>query len=285
VRGAAGSAAPRATRPRARKQMATHISTDTKPVLSLRDITKSFPGVKALKDVSLDLFPGEVHALLGENGAGKSTLMGVAAGSLRADSGTVELGGEPLAAGAPLDAQERGIAIVRQEPALLGDLTVAENMTLALPAEVRNSGGHSQAWMSAALEQIGCDIDLGARIEDLSMANRQLIELAKALASEPRVLICDEPTAPLGVDMVGRVFEQVRAAASRGAAVVYISHRLAEVRSICDRVTVMRDGQVQGSAPIDEMSDEEMLRMTKPERSLPPSPSATSLATTSRMWT
>jgi ABC-type sugar transport system ATPase subunit/ribose/xylose/arabinose/galactoside ABC-type transport system permease subunit len=229
---------------------------EPKTLLGLEGVWKRYPGVIALRDVSLTLAAGEVHALLGENGAGKSTLMAVASGDIAPDAGTISLGGETYDRLTPAEAQRQGLAIVHQHPALLPDMTVAENMALGSP------GGRPTAdWMREQLDRVGSRAALNARLDDLSVAQRQLLELAKALALEPSILILDEPTAPLGADMVERVFDQVRAAAGRGAAVIYISHRLAEVRQIATRVTVMRDGAVQGSAPIHEMSDEEMLHL------------------------
>ncbi|MBX5468611.1 MAG: ATP-binding cassette domain-containing protein, partial [Thermoleophilaceae bacterium] len=173
--------------------------------------------------------------------------------------GAIEIGGEVHTRLTPSLAQESGLAIVHQHPALLPDMTVAENMSLAAPKDRRGSG--SAAWMREQLERVGCSVELSTRMEELSVAQRQLVEVAKALALEPKVLILDEPTAPLGAEMVAGLFEQIRAATARGAAVIYISHRLPEVREIADRVTVLRDGAVRGSAPIDEISDEEMVRL------------------------
>ncbi|MBV9801937.1 MAG: sugar ABC transporter ATP-binding protein, partial [Solirubrobacterales bacterium] len=225
-------------------------------LLQLTDIWKSFPGVTALKGVSLALRGGEIHALLGENGAGKSTLMAVAAGTIHPDSGTLEIGGEQLGRLSPAIAQRHRVAIVHQHPAVVPDLTVAENLALAA-VDVRPT----QAWMREQLERVELQVALGARLEDLTVAERQLLELTKAMALAPRVLILDEPTAPLGADRVDIVFAQARAAASAGAAVVYISHRLAEVRQIADHVTVMRDGSVRGGGTINALSDEEILRL------------------------
>jgi ribose transport system ATP-binding protein len=237
--------------------MATTITeTDTDTVLQLTGIVKRFPGVTALKGVSLTLRAGEVHALLGENGAGKSTLMSVASGSISPDEGTIALGDQVVGHLTPVQARAGRLMIVHQHPAVVPDLTVAENLALASP-----SVKATPAWMREQLERVDLGVPLGARLEELTVAQRQLLELTKALAIQPRVLILDEPTAPLGADRVQTVFTLVRAAAASGTAVVYISHRLAEVREIAHRVTVMRDGAVRGSAPIDEMSDDEMLRL------------------------
>ncbi|HLI58690.1 MAG TPA: ATP-binding cassette domain-containing protein [Solirubrobacteraceae bacterium] len=230
--------------------------TDTRTVLRLTDIWKRFPGVVALRGVSLELRSGEVHALLGENGAGKSTLMAVASGALTPDEGTIAIDGQPIDHLTPGEARAHRLTIVHQHPAVVPDLTVAENLALASP-HVRPTA----AWMREQLERVDLSVSLGTRLERLTVAQRQLLELTKALAIQPRVLILDEPTAPLGADRVALVFSLVRTAAAQGTAVVYISHRLAEVRQIADHVTVMRDGAVRGSAPIEEMSDEEMLRL------------------------
>jgi ribose transport system ATP-binding protein len=231
-------------------------ATDTAPLLELKGIWKRYPGVVALQDVSLAILPGEVHALLGENGAGKSTLMGVAAGETSPDAGTIKLGGVTSNGITPSEAQRNGLAIVHQHPALLPDMTVAENMALAAPP-----GGGSAAWMQEQLDRVGAGVALHARLNELTVAQRHLVELAKAFGLEPKVLILDEPTAPLGADMVSALFDQVREAASGGVGVIYITHRLPEVRRIADRVTVMRDGAIRGSAPTQEMSDDQMVAL------------------------
>jgi ribose transport system ATP-binding protein len=238
------------------------VSSETQiALLRLAGIRKRFPGVDALKDVSLDAYGGRIHALLGENGAGKSTLMGVASGELQPDAGTIEIGGVRIEHPTPARTQAHGLAIVHQDPALLPDLTVAENLALAAPAALLRRGRPPVRWMREQLDRVGCGAGVERRMVDLSVAQRHLVELAKAFALEPSVLILDEPTAPLGADMVARVFEQVRETAARGAAVIYISHRLPEVREIADELTVMRDGAVRGAGTIDELSDDEILRL------------------------
>jgi ribose transport system ATP-binding protein len=228
-------------------------------LLELSGVWKRFPGVVALRDVSFSARAGEVHALLGENGAGKSTLMGVAGGEIGPDEGVIRFGDEEFDRLTPAVAHEHGLAIVHQHPALLPDLTVAENMTLAVPRSFVEGRGSN--WMREELDRVGCTTKLSARIEEVSVAQRALIELAKALALNPRILILDEPTAALGADMVARVFDAVREAAAREAAVIYISHRLPEIRQIADRVTVMRDGAVQATDDLDALSDEDILQL------------------------
>ena len=229
--------------------------------LGLEGISKSYPGVEALKNVSFSVSPGEIHALLGENGAGKSTLVGVASGSIAPNEGTIRVFGRTVDAWGPTLAQEAGLAIVYQHPALLPDLTVEENLAIALPGRVPAHRRARKAWMQDQLERVGCRVGLGRRIGELNVAQRHLIELSKALAVDPGILVLDEPTAPLGADSVEQLFDLVRRAAAGNAAVIYISHRLAEVREIADVVTVMRDGEVRGSASIDAITDEEILRL------------------------
>jgi len=240
-------------------------STQTPPqtiALRLTDVRKSFGAVRALKGVTLEVRAGEVHALLGENGAGKSTLMAVAAGSLQPDEGTVEIAGAPLPTASPGAAQALGLGVVYQHPALAEDLTVVENMLLSMPRKLRPSHAKAPGWAREALATIGAEkIDVGSRISELSAAETQLVEIAKALALDPKVLILDEPTAALESEEVEHLFEQVRAIRARGTAVVYISHRIPEVEAIGDRLTVLRDGATRGTFRVDEVDEARILEL------------------------
>jgi len=229
--------------------------------LVLSGISKSFGGVHALEDVSLEVRAGEVHALLGENGAGKSTLMNVASGALVPDSGVITISGTVLEDITPAAARNAGVGMVHQHPAVLNDLTVAENIRIAVPNHVLKSAGSIKASMRAMLDDVGCTAHLEDRVGNLSLAQRHLLELAKALVMKPRILILDEPTAPLAQDAVDLLFARVRTAAASGTGVVYITHRLAEVRQLADRVTVLRDGKNRGTANVADVSDEELLSL------------------------
>lgn len=230
-------------------------------VLSLRGISKSFSGAPALTDVRLSAHAGEVHALLGENGAGKSTLMNIASGALRPDAGEILIGGEQFDSLTPRIAAQQGIAIVHQHPAVLLDLTVLENFEVALPRSIFADDG-ARRTSERLLARVRLDVPLDERVERLSVAQKHLLEIAKALAVQPKILVLDEPTAPLGSDSVDLLFELVREAAAHGTAVIYITHRMAEVRDIADRVTVLRDGKMASAdIDVDEATDEELLTL------------------------
>jgi ribose transport system ATP-binding protein len=234
----------------------------TQPTLSLRGITKHYGAIAALTDVSFDVFAGEVHALLGENGAGKSTLMNVASGATTPDDGAIVFEGEPVGHLTPALAQALGIAIVHQHPALLPDMTVAENLRVAVPPEhLRRRDADPVNAMRALLDDVHFLGHLEDRVSSLSVARRHLLELGKALAVSPRLLILDEPTAPLSQDSVELLFNAVRRLAAKGTAVVYITHRLAEVREIADRVTVLRDGKLRGTSDVADISDDHLLAL------------------------
>jgi ribose transport system ATP-binding protein len=230
-------------------------------VLRLTDVWKSFDGVDALKGVTFEARAGEIHALLGENGAGKSTLMAIAAGSLAPDRGQVELSGQPALGATPVAIRERGLSIAYQHPALVPDLTVYENVAMWLPRQLRETGKGAASWMRAQLSRVGCRADLTQRVSSLSVAQRHLLEIAKAMASNPAVLILDEPTAALGADDSAVLFAELRRLAGDGMAVVYITHRLAEVRELCQQVTVLRDGSVRGTFPVTAITDGELLEL------------------------
>jgi ribose transport system ATP-binding protein len=235
--------------------------TATRPAtLAMAGISKNFSGVAALTDVSVSVLAGEVHAILGENGAGKSTLMNIATGVLQPDAGTITVAGEEVHGLTPREATSLGIAIVHQHPAVLPDMTVLENLQVALPAAVF-ADGPPTAVATRLLDHVGLHVDPRSRVEDLSVAERHLVEIAKALAVSPKLLILDEPTAPLGGDAVELFFRRVREQVASGTSVVYITHRMAEVRELADRVTVLRDGRVRGSARVSEISDDELLSL------------------------
>jgi ribose transport system ATP-binding protein len=215
-------------------------------LVEIRDVSKRFPGVQALDSVSLDIRPGEVHAVAGENGAGKSTLMKLLSQLERPSDGTIEIDGNPVRFRNPRHAQRLGIAMVHQEFALAPHLTVADN--LALGREQTRAGlivrGSEKQRARELLERVGLDINPGRRVSSLSVADQQRVEIAKALAVDARVVIMDEPTATLTEPEMEDLFKLIEELKADGIAIFYISHRLEEVVRIADRVTVMRDGQV-----------------------------------------
>jgi rhamnose transport system ATP-binding protein len=233
------------------------------PVLSLQHASKAFAGVHALQDVSLHLYPGEAHALIGENGAGKSTLVKILGGVHQPDSGRLEVGGEHVALHGPGDAADRGIAVIYQEPTLFPDLSVAENVFIGrqpLRSGRRIDSRAMDREVESVFSRLGVPIDPERIARGLSIAEQQLVEIAKALTREARVLIMDEPTAALSPVEARRLFSVVETLRAEGAAVVFISHRLEEVFAICQRATVLRDGRLITSRPLTGMTADELVR-------------------------
>lgn len=233
------------------------------PAVTFSGVSKSFPGVTAVNDVSLDIAPGEVHVLAGENGAGKSTLMKLLAQVDEPTSGTIELQGTPMPYRGPGYARESGVAMVHQEFALAPDLTVSENLFIG--GEPGRGG-----WISRTrerrearelLSRVGTDLAPGRRVASLSTAAQQRVELAKALAVDARVLILDEPTATLTRQQAAELFAIVRELTASGMSVLYISHRLDEIFEIGDRVTVMRDGSVVATRPVSELDEDTLVTL------------------------
>jgi rhamnose transport system ATP-binding protein len=237
------------------------------PLVSLRDVSKSFGAVAALRGVQLDLFAFEAHALVGENGAGKSTLVKVLAGVHEPDSGTVSLDGTPVRLNGPAAARAAGIAVIYQEPTLFPDLSVAENIFVGRQP-LRGSGLLGRRIDVAQMRRravelftrLGVHLDPDRPARGLSIADQQLVEIAKALSLQARVLVMDEPTAALSGVEVERLFSVARALRDSGVAVLFISHRFDEVFALCQRVTVMRDGSWVSTDPIGDVDVAQIVR-------------------------
>ena len=232
-------------------------------VVRLRGVSKEFPGVKAVDRVDLEILPGEVHALAGENGAGKSTLMKILSQVERPTEGELQISGEKVAFHGPGYAQSLGVAMVYQEFALAPHLSVAENLFLGRePARAGFINRRSEKEKAGELlGRVGLEIDSNRLVSGLTVAEQQRLEIAKALAIEAKVLILDEPTATLAEREIEGLFEVMREMASRGIAILYISHRLDEIFRIADRVTVMRDGKVMETKPTSELTEEELVNL------------------------
>ncbi|MFN8629290.1 MAG: sugar ABC transporter ATP-binding protein [Chloroflexota bacterium] len=235
----------------------------TPPRLELTGISKRFGATAALTDVSFDLLPGEVHALVGENGAGKSTLVKILAGVHQPDAGEVRLEGAAIQITGPAHSRSLGIAVVHQEPRLFPDLTVAENVFIGhAPSSALGSidwRGMRRAAQTLFAE-LDVQFDVGAPVRGLSMADQQLIEIAKALSVEAGVLVLDEPTASLSAHEVERLFTIVRRLRDRGVAILFVSHRLDEVFALCDRATVFRDGRHVVTVPTAGLTTADLIR-------------------------
>ncbi len=233
------------------------------PLLRLTAVHKSFGAVRALKGVTFDLFGGEVHALVGENGAGKSTLVKVITGALQPDAGDIEIMGSPVTHLTPGRAHKLGVACIYQQLALFADLSVAENLWLRLDAPgvlERLDWPACRRRASQWLERIGASISPDSEIRHLSMPEQQLVEIACALGTGARIVIMDEPTASLTQKEQHLLFSVVRTLRENGTGILYISHRLDEVFSLADRVTVLRDGQSVGTNRIEDLTEASLIR-------------------------
>jgi len=235
----------------------------TESLLEMRGICKRFPGVQALDEAELVVNPGEVHVLLGENGAGKSTLMKVLCGQYLADSGTMTFAGETIRPVSPIEAERHGLAIIHQELNLVPGLTVAENIFLG---HEPTAGGLIRSEVmgqisSNLLHRLGCDVDPNTPVAELSVAEQQLVEIARALREEARLLVMDEPTAALADNEIEALFGVIRSLCGEGVPVIYISHRMKEIFSIGDRVTVMRDGRTVGTRDVKGTTVGDLIQM------------------------
>jgi len=228
------------------------------PVMTLADIRKSFGPVRALKGVDVLIYPGEVHAIVGENGAGKSTLIGIAAGVLRADSGAIYYDGKYVAAPDPRQMREAGISVVYQHPALAPDLTVLENLQLAAPSLL---GAAEAEGLLARIATEELRMPVGKRVAELSLAQRHVVEIARALVTRPKVLFLDEPTEPLQAPDVRKLFDLIGKLKRDGVGIVYVSHRLHEVDELADRISVMRDGEIIDNRLADDITSSEIVAL------------------------
>lgn len=233
-------------------------------LIEMSNISKAFGGSIALKGVSLALLPGSVHALMGENGAGKSTLMKILAGVHRPDAGEIRKNGKPVAFARPKDALDAGISTVFQELSLLPNLTIAENMFLGREPK-RRFGMVDYAMMNQlarrALSELGLDLDPATLVAELSMAERQFVEIAHGIKADANVFILDEPTAALNAADVETLNRQIRRLRDAGKAIVYISHRMDEIFAICDTITVLKDGELVATRPVAQMTPDRLIAM------------------------
>ena len=241
-----------------------HAATQREGVLSISGIRKEFPGVLALDDVQLRIRPGTVHALMGENGAGKSTLMKIIAGVYQPDAGEIRLRGQVVALKSPLDALEQGISMIHQELALMNWMTVAENIWIR--REPKNRFGlidHAKmAQMTADLfARLNIGLDPNAQVSDLTVAQKQMVEIAKAVSHNSDVLIMDEPTSALTEREVDHLFAIIRDLRARGIGIVYITHKMNELFEIADEFTVFRDGKYVGTHNASDVTRDDIIRM------------------------
>ena len=236
-----------------------------KPLLEMVDISKSFPGVKALQNVNIKVHRGEVLALLGENGAGKSTLMKILSGVYKKDSGKVIIDGNEVDIQGIKHAEGLGITIIHQELSVLPNLTVCENIFLGNEKFSKGTRRINKALMKerskSFLEQIGCSIDPDTLVKDINVGEMQMIEIAKALTKNSSIIIMDEPTTALTDVETRKLFEVIRKLKEKGMAIVYISHRMDEIFEICDSITVLRDGKYVGDVETKNVTKDDLITM------------------------
>ncbi len=245
--------------------MTSEVKTNNDPIMEVRNIDKSFPGVKALDDVSVKFYPGEVNAVVGENGAGKSTLMKVMVGAYKQDQGTIHFQEETVSFNHPIEAQKMGISIIYQEFNLLPERTVAQNIFLGREPSTFGVVNVRQLNKQArsVLKEIGVDtmISPTTLTSSLSVAEQQLVEIAKAISLDAKVLIMDEPTASLTSTEVQLLSDLISHLKEKGLAIIFISHRLAEVFEVAEKITVLKDGQYVGTAKTEEVTPEDIVYM------------------------
>lgn len=234
-----------------------------KPILELRNVTKKYPGVLALDRMNLTVYPGEVHALMGENGAGKSTLIKVVSGAIKANGGNILFDGKSYDSMTPALSKKLGIGVIYQEFNLVPELSVAENVFLG--QKLTRGPAISRSLMNekakALMDEFGIDVDVTEEVKNLTVAYQQLVEIAKTISSDVKVLIMDEPSAPLTNREIDALFGIVRRLREKGVAIIYISHRMEEIFALADRVTVMRDGKYVGTEQISDLTQADLIRM------------------------
>jgi ribose transport system ATP-binding protein len=250
------------------------VGSTPQPLLSIKDVSKEFPGVKALDRVSLEVTGGVVHGIVGENGAGKSTLMKILSGVYEKDSGEVVFEGRTIDTITPLESMRMGLAIIYQELNLVNTMTVGENVFLGRFSE---SGGRRGVHAKARklLDSIGCKVSTHRMVSELSVSDKQMVEIAKALSYDSKLIIMDEPSSSLTADEMDKLVEIIHDLKSKGIAIIYISHKLDEIFGFCDIVTVLRDGHVIDTRPVSEMSRNQLISMMvgrSIENEFPPRP-------------
>ncbi len=230
-------------------------------VLELQSLSKQYGTVQALSGVTLDCYAGEIHAVVGENGSGKSTLLGIASGFVEPDQGVILIGGKRLRKDSPAEALRLGLGMAYQDNSQVLPMMVRENLFLAAPRKLRPPYWRMKKWATDTLAEFGLDLFPDAPTMYLTMAQRQLFEVVKALMGDPKVLLLDEPTTALGPDEVDLLHRMIRSRAERGVGIVYVSHRLPEVLTIANRITILRDGKSQGTYNASEMSEQDLVSL------------------------